>query len=188
MSRYEITVKKEKRRTVTIAVLSSGKVVVKAPNSMSDSEINEIIEKRNDWIISKIELAKRQEEKAGEINVISDSERDTLVEKAKKVIPEKCRLYAAKVGVDYGRITLRWQRTRFGSCSSLGNLNFNIALMLAPEDVLDYVVVHELCHRKEMNHSQRFYAEVRKVLPDYKKSEKWLKENGRFLMKRAGIV
>lgn len=161
---------------------------MKAPKSMPDKEINEILDKRNDWIISKIELAKKQEEKAGEIDVISDSEREALVEKAKKVIPEKCRFYAAKVGVDYGRITLRWQRTRFGSCSSLGNLNFNIALMLAPEEVLDYVVVHELCHRKEMNHSARFYAEIKKVLPDYKKSEKWLKENGRFLMKKAGII
>jgi predicted metal-dependent hydrolase len=86
------------------------------------------------------------------------------------------------VGVDYRRITIRSQKTRWGSCSSSGNLNFNCLLLLAPPEVLDYVVVHELCHRKEMNHSPRFWAEVGRVLPDYKKRNKWLKENGSRLM------
>lgn len=188
MSKYNITIKKEDRKSIVIMVKSSTEVLVKAPRNMSYSRINDAVEKRSDWIAGKIELAKKQEEKAGKIDVLSDSEREALVEKAKNVIPKKCMYYAEKVGVTYGRITLRWQKTRFGSCSSLGNLNFNIVLMLAPEDVLDYVVVHELCHRKEMNHSARFYAEIKKVLPNYLESEKWLKENGRFLMKKAGII
>ena len=75
-------------------------------------------------------------------------------------------------------ITIRNQKTRWGSCSSKGNLNFNCLLMLTPPEVIDYVVVHELCHRKEMNHSGAFWAEVEKVLPDYKEQVKWLKENG----------
>ena len=90
--------------------------------------------------------------------------------------------YAPLVGVSYGRITIRCQRTRWGSCSSKGNLNFNCLLMLAPPEVLDCIVVHELCHRKEMNHSQRFYAEVLRVMPDYRERYKWLKENGHMLM------
>ena len=88
------------------------------------------------------------------------------------------------VGVQYGRITIRNQKTRWGSCSSKGNLNFNCLLMLAPPEVLDYVIVHELCHRKEMNHSPRFWSEVAKVIPDYKKHEKWLKTEGTRLMRR----
>ena len=64
------------------------------------------------------------------------------------------------------------------------NLNFNCLLMLAPPEVLDYVIVHELCHRKEMNHSPRFWAEVAKVIPDYKSQEKWLKTEGTRLMRR----
>ena len=82
------------------------------------------------------------------------------------------------MGVTYGRISIREQKTRWGSCSSAGNLNFNWRLIFAPEEVLDYVVVHELAHRKEMNHSKAFYAVVESVLPDYKSSRRWLREHG----------
>ena len=88
------------------------------------------------------------------------------------------------MGVTYNRITIRHQKTRWGSCSSQGNLNFNCLLMLTPPEVIDSVVVHELCHRKEMNHSDRFYAEVLRVFPNYPKCRKWLKDNGSLLMMR----
>ena len=101
-----------------------------------------------------------------------------LREQARKVIPERVAYYAKIIGVDYGRITIRQQKTRWGSCSSKGNLNFNCLLMLMPPGILDYVVVHELCHRKEMNHSPGFWKEVEKILPDYKESRKWLKTKG----------
>ncbi|MDY3888895.1 MAG: M48 family metallopeptidase, partial [Agathobacter sp.] len=83
-------------------------------------------------------------------------------------IPKRVAYFADIMGVDYGRITIRMQKTRWGSCSSKGNLNFNCLLMLAPPEVIDYVVVHELCHRKEMNHSKAFWREVERVLPDYR--------------------
>ena len=105
-----------------------------------------------------------------------------FVDEALRVIPERVRFYAPVVGVTYGRITIRNQRTRWGSCSAKGNLNFNCLLMKAPPEVLDYVVVHELCHRLEMNHSPRFWAQVERVLPDYKVSRKWLREHGNELM------
>ena len=76
------------------------------------------------------------------------------------------------------------QKSRWGSCSAKGNLNFNCLLMRAPEEILDYVIVHELCHRKEMNHSDRFWAEVEKVMPSYKERRKWLKDHGNELMKK----
>ena len=107
-----------------------------------------------------------------------------LADEALKYIPERVKFYAPKVGVTYGKITIRNQRSRWGSCSSKGNLNFNCLLMLTPPEVIDSVVVHELCHRKEMNHSDKFYAEILKVFPDYWKWNKWLKENGNLLIKR----
>ena len=82
------------------------------------------------------------------------------------------------MGVSYGSITVREQKTRWGSCSAKGNLNFNWKLVLMPEEILDYVVVHELAHRLQMNHSTEFWDEVEKILPDYRKRRQWLKENG----------
>lgn len=93
--------------------------------------------------------------------------------------------FAEKIGVDYGRITIRCQKTRWGSCSSSGNLSFNCLLMLVPESVRDYVIVHELCHRKEMNHSARFWREVAEVCPDYQASRAWLRKNGGALIART---
>ena len=107
-----------------------------------------------------------------------------LADKAIEVIPKRVKYFAPIVGVTYGRITIRNQKTRWGSCSAKGNLNFNCLLMLTPPKVLDYVVIHELCHRKEMNHSKSFWAEVEKVMPDYKEAVRWLKEEGRLIMQR----
>jgi predicted metal-dependent hydrolase len=98
------------------------------------------------------------------------------------VIPERAAHYAALMGVTYGRITIRAQKTRWGSCSSKGNLSFNCLLMLAPPEVLDSVVVHELCHLRVMNHSERFYAEVLRVFPEYREKHGWLKDNGDMLL------
>ena len=116
--------------------------------------------------------------------VMSKEELAKLTRLAKEILPIKVAYYARIMGVSYERIAIRHQKTRWGSCSSLGNLNFNCLLMLVPEAVQDYVVVHELAHRKEMNHSARFWAEVEKIIPDYKKHRKWLKDNGGELILR----
>lgn len=121
---------------------------------------------------------------ADSVEPLSMDEIRALADQALKVIPERVKYYAPKVGVTYGRITIRNQRSKWGSCSGKGNLNFNCLLMLTPPEVLDSVVVHELCHRKEMNHSEKFYSEVLRVFPDYWKWDKWLKENGNLLMMR----
>jgi hypothetical protein len=107
-----------------------------------------------------------------------------LAEQALKEIPPRVRHYADLFGVTYGRITVRNQTTKWGSCTAKGNLNFNCLLMLAPREVLDSVIVHELAHRKHMDHSKQFYEEVLKVFPDYHKWDKWLKDNGGILIKR----
>ena len=109
-------------------------------------------------------------------------ELEALADQALQIIPQRVAYYAEKMNVTYGRITIRNQKTRWGSCTSQGNLNFNCLLMKAPKEVLDYVVVHELCHRKEMNHSKAFWDYVESVMPDYKVHRAWLKEHGALLM------
>ena len=95
---------------------------------------------------------------------------------------EKIRLnldkWSPSVNVPYGRVTVREQRTRWGSCSSKHNLNFNWKLIMAPPACLEYVVIHELCHLLYLNHSERFWAEVKKRMPDYEIWKKWLKAHG----------
>jgi predicted metal-dependent hydrolase len=98
--------------------------------------------------------------------------------KAREVIADTVSHYAEKLDLSYQKISIRDQKTRWGSCSSAGNLNFSYRLVMAPLKVIDYVIVHELCHLKEMNHSKKFWALVEKALPDYKEKKKWLKENG----------
>jgi len=122
----------------------------------------------------------------GAVPVLTAEELNVLARAAAKDLPARAARFAPRLGVTYGRITIRCQKTRWGSCSAAGNLNFNCLLMLAPEEIRDYVVVHELAHRLEMNHSPRFWAQVEKVLPDWRQRRAWLKENGGALMLRAG--
>lgn len=179
-----IRVIKSKRKTISIQIKDVDEVLVKAPVRMPDSEIQQFVAGHMSWIQKN--LRKMEEQKAAEAAVapLSEAEVRALGEKACQVILERVKHFAPIIGVTYGRITIRNQKSRWGSCSSKGNLNFNVGLMLVPPDVLDYVVVHELCHRLEMNHSTRFWNEVGKVIPDYKAKEKWLKENGNTIIKQ----
>lgn len=176
----KVTVIRSNRKTVAIQVNSDLSVTVRAPRSASEKDIEEILKKKKAWISKHIEKIKETKERfeAEPTEKLTREKVIALAEEALKVIPERVEYFAKVIGVTYGKITVRNQKTRWGSCSSKGNLNFNCLLMLAPPEVLDYVVVHELCHRKQMNHSKAFWLEVEKVLPDYKEARKWLKEEG----------
>jgi predicted metal-dependent hydrolase len=171
------------RKTLAVQILK-GKIIVRAPYLATDGEIRHFLESHRAWIETHLERSRqRMAENAG-AEKLTMAEIQALADQALKVIPERVRYYAPKIGVTYGRITIRNQRTRWGSCSTQGNLNFNCLLMLTPPEVVDSVVVHELCHRKEMNHSERFYREVYRVFPEYDKWNRWLKEHGEALMAR----
>ncbi len=180
---YEII--RSDRKTVAIQIRPGGRVVVRAPRRFPKAEIEKFVAEKENWIRRhmekvQLELADRESRPP-----LSAEEIRELADRARKVIPERVEKYARIVGVTYGRITIRCQRTRWGSCSSKGNLNFNCLLMLAPMEVIDSVVVHELCHRKEMNHSRNFYEEVYRAYPEYDKWNGWLKIHGRELLSRV---
>ncbi len=146
----------------------------------TQAEIEGFLMQHEKWI----EKHLAQLEELPEAERLTMEEIRALADKALKVIPERVAFYAPQVGVTYGRITIRNQRSKWGSCTAKGNLNFNCLLMLAPPEVLDSVVVHELCHRKHLDHSKEFYEEVLSVFPDYRKWNEWLKQNGMRLMRR----
>lgn len=170
-----VTTIRSSRKTIAIEISHRG-IIIRAPQIMSDEEIDAFIKKKEKWI--ERTLQKLESKNSVGNNVLTSTEINELAERALAVIPERVKYYAALFGVDYGRITIRNQRTRWGSCSSKGNLNFNCLLMLLPDEVIDSVVAHELCHRKHMNHSPAFYAELVSVFPNYQQCRTWLKENG----------
>lgn len=183
MDKLEYTLLRSNRRTVGMEI-NGGKLIVRAPYSMSREAVKRFVAEHEPWIRKHLALEAEQRKGAAQVQKLTGEEIAALADRALAVIPERVRHYAPIVGVTYGGITIRNQRTKWGSCSAKGNLNFNCLLMLAPPEVVDAIVVHELCHRKEMNHSQRFYEEVRRVFPDYDKWNGWLKDHGQELMSR----
>lgn len=174
----EYTLIRSARRTISLQLKADGTLVVRAPRRMPQKDIDAFVERHRLWITQKREqLEEIQKDK----KLITEQERREGIQAAKVCIPRRAAYYAAQMGVSYGRITIREQKTRWGSCSSRGNLNFNWKLVLMPPEVLDYVVVHELAHRREMNHSERFWSIVGEVLPDYRERRKMLREWGKRL-------
>lgn len=192
--RFAMNVKiiRSNRKTLAIQINPNLLVTVRAPMYAPQSDIERILREKEGWIQKHIEKIREQEAKKKEIQgesveseYLTNEEIKKLADKALQHIPKRVSYYAKQIGVTYGKITIRNQKTRWGSCSSKGNLNFNCLLMLAPAEVLDYVVVHELCHRKEMNHSKAFWMEVQRILPDYKEVIQWLKEDGSQIIRMA---
>ena len=170
----QIKIIRSRRRTMSLEVTRSGEVRVRAPMRMPAAEIERFVREKEDWIRKHLEKVKEKQDRLAGRKPLTREQVEELAHRAMTVIPQRVAYYAPLVGVNYGRITIRNQKTRWGSCSSRGNLNFNCFLMLVPPECLDYVVVHELCHRLEMNHSGRFWAEVERVLPDYRDRRKKL--------------
>lgn len=180
----QIEIIRSNRKTMSMEVTKDMKVLVRAPYKMPQKEIERFVKEKTSWIEKSLAKMKKRKEEYETQEKLSAKDIKRLVEEAIAVIPKKVEYYAQKIGVTYGRITIRNQKSRWGSCSAKGNLNFNCLLMLTPEEVLDYVIVHELCHRKEMNHSEQFWKEVEQILPDYQERRSWLKLHGGVLIER----
>jgi len=168
------------RKTAAIVITGEGEVLVRCPKRMPTREIQRFVEEKASWILS--HLSKIQDRPR--LPFFSESELLELSDRAKRIIPGKVAKFASSMDISYGRITIRKQKSRWGSCSDAGNLNFNCLLMLCPEEVLDYVIIHELCHRKEMNHSPAFWQLVSQFDPEYLLHRRRLKEEGATLIAR----
>lgn len=176
--KMEIEVKRSNRKTMVLEITKEAKVLVRAPYGMPMAEIKRFVMEKSDWIEKHMEKMLEKQQEYSNQEKLTNEEIQKLARQALEILPKRVEYYAKIIGVTYGRITIRNQKTRWGSCSAKGNLNFNCLLMLTPEEVQDYVVVHELCHRKEMNHSKQFWNEVEKIVPDYRERRTWLKEHG----------
>nr|WP_318706678.1 YgjP-like metallopeptidase domain-containing protein [uncultured Treponema sp.] len=186
LEKFEYIIKKSRRTTISVQITPDQKLLVKAPAYTSIKEVEDFLREKRDWIIKQINRTKVTSQQAAQMGILSDKEIRKLKRDAKKIIPERVEYYAKLSGITYNRIFIRLQKSRWGSCSVEGNLNFNALLALMPLEVLDSVVVHELCHRRHMDHSKAFYDEVLKIFPDYKKWDKWLKQNGAAYQLRVG--
>lgn len=171
------------RKTLAVQIRADGTVIARAPLRMPKDRILCFLSEKASWIrMQQVRMQEREKMRQQARIHLDAAQEKELRERAKSVLAQRTAYFARQIGVTYGRITVRDQKTRWGSCSQTGNLNFNFRLILAPSEVLDYVVVHELCHRRQMNHSTQFWQEVAQVLPDYRKRKAWLTENGWRLM------
>ena len=179
-SHIPYTVIRSSRKTIALQITPEGNVLVRCPRKLSQRDIEAFVTSKRTWLEKHLYRISAQPR----LPAFTDRELLDLAAIARTVLPDRVAFYADRMGVTYGTITIRRQRTRWGSCTAQGNLNFNCLLMLLPPEVQDYVVVHELCHRRELNHSPRFWAEVEKVLPDYQTARAYLKDHGAALIHR----
>ena len=173
---------KSNRKTISVEIKRDGRLIVRAPMRMKKEDIDRFVISKQDWIEK--HLAKMREKNSMNLPKFANEEIGEMAQKVLPIISQRTEYFAAIIGVKYAKITVRNQVSRWGSCSSKGNLSFNCLLALVPEDVLDYVVIHELCHLKQMNHSPAFWREVEKVMPDYAEKGQWLKKEKEKLIAR----
>ena len=161
-----------KRKTISISIENCAPVV-KAPIGTDEATVRTILQKHSAWIAKHVEMQKKKAQRFADL---TPDRIKNLKREAKRYFTEKTEHYAKIMGISYGRISITSAQKRFGSCSSEGNICYSYRLMLYPEEAREYVIVHELAHRKEMNHSPRFYSIVAAVMPDYKYRKRLLKQ------------
>ena len=162
-------------RRLRIIVHSDGSLVVTIPRWMNPLFVEQFLCQKSDWILEKLAYAKTHPVSVAVKH--TKQEIDAFKKETRKRVEERLQYFNALYDCKWNTISVRNQTSRWGSCSKKGNLNFNYRLALLPEYLTDYVVVHELCHLKEFNHSKRFWDLVAKAMPDHKERRKELKKH-----------
>ena len=173
----ELRIVRSRRKTLALQVLPTGEIVARAPLRLPERDIHAFAEQHAAWLEAAVARARAGSRAAQRADILSEAELQRLRTAAQADLTERVTRLAARMGVDFAGITIRAQRTRWGSCSARGSLSFNCLLMLAPPEVREYVAVH-------MNHSAAFWREVASCLPDYAAQRAWLREHGPALLGR----
>lgn len=155
-------------RRVTISIHGDGRIVITAPRRISESTIHQFFLEKKEWVEQTV---KKQCQKRKQIipNNVHQPSYDACKSRAKQFIKIRVGVVNKYYQFDYARISVKDLKSRWGSCSSKKNLNFHYKLLFLPVELVDYIVAHELCHLKEMNHGEKFWRLVAETVPDYKK-------------------
>jgi len=173
------SIKKSKRaKRMRLAVHCDGKVVATVPTGVAVTTVQRLIDEKIDWVLKKLNFFKTQDFSL----IRSHSRADYLKHKdtTYTLVEERIEYFNTGNQFSFNRVCIRNQKTRWGSCSQKRNLNFNYKIVFLPQKLQDYIIVHELCHLKEFNHSRKFWSLVESILPDYKESRKELKRHAMF--------
>lgn len=162
-------------RALSVTVYPGGAVVVTKPRWVGDGAVERFVAQKWDWIARKVEELRHVQPRARAVH--TKREYKKRKEEARKLVEQKLTQWGRIYAHEYTRVSIRNQKSRWGSCSKKGTLSFNYRLLFLPEQLVDYVVVHELCHLKHFNHSPKFWAEVARTVPDHKARRKELLKN-----------
>ncbi|MGB7958015.1 MAG: M48 family metallopeptidase [Minisyncoccia bacterium] len=168
--------KNRRTRRLRLAVSCDGSIVLTAPASLREGVAERFIFEKAEWLLSKLHIFSQFT--ANPISRYTKADYLRYKEEAAIFIAGKVRQLNAVYGYRYGKINIKNQKTRWGSCSRGGNLNFNYKILFLPEKMQDYIIAHEICHLKEFNHSKSFWSLVARVVPDHATVRKELKRSG----------
>lgn len=180
----EIKLIRSGRKSISVEVTRDCEVIVRAPYRMPKMDIEKFLADRTEWISKHLSEMRERMENSISSTPFSEEVLNEMKKSMQLKAYKRVEYFSRIMGLEYGRITVRPMVSRWGSCTSEKNLCFNTLLDLVPEYILDYVVVHELCHTVEMNHSRAFWGLVSRQIPDYAERRKWLRDNGSSIIAR----
>lgn len=166
---YELI--RSNRKTLALQITEEQQILVRAPKYVSRGQIDAFVLKHREWINRQVEAQKKRQQR---YPPVGEEEAEQLKRQAKVILPSKVAYYGGIMGVEPTSVRITSAKTRFGSCSGKNGICFSWLLMRYPEEAIDYVVVHELAHIRQKNHSAAFYQEIERVLPDYRERKKIL--------------
>ncbi|HPB16931.1 MAG TPA: SprT family zinc-dependent metalloprotease [Clostridia bacterium] len=174
---HDYTLIRSRRKTISLRISQDCTVVVRAPIFCSKKIIDEFVSNHDRWIDKHVLIKKNEPS----VNELTNEQIKVLKKEARKVLTEKTKIYSEITGLYPRYIKITSSTRRFGSCTQKNGICYSYRLMLYPDEAVDYVVVHELCHLKHRNHQKPFYDLVKKHMPDYKERDKLLKSANRTL-------